>query len=107
MATPSSGTYFPKCNLNDQELMVPLVHRYVFHLQLLLQGRRIGPVCSYTLGIRQNIHNKLLQRYHFQMTHIANVFRSAEVDWLRTVMLEVLSRRLKLAVGGDPFFQFS
>lgn len=85
MAAPS-GNNFPRCNLmpaNNQELVVLwFKHRYFFYLQRLLQGRLIGPLCSCTLGIQQNVCNQLPQPQQAQMTQIASMFGSAEGDWV-------------------------
>jgi len=81
MAAPS-GKYFPRRNpipTNNQELMALwFKHRYFVYLQRLQQDRLIGPLCSCTLGIQQNVYDQLPEK---QQAQIADMFRSAEGDW--------------------------
>ena len=80
MASPS-GHHFPKRNptSDNQELMaVWFKHRYLVYLQRIQQGGLIGPLCSSTLGIRQNVYDQLPKP---QQKEIAEMFRSAEGNW--------------------------
>ena len=53
-------------------------HRYLVYLQRIQQGGLIGPLCSCTLGIQQNVYDQLPKP---QQKEIAEMFRSAEGNW--------------------------
>lgn len=76
------GKHFARRNPpppDNQVLMEPwFKHRYLVYLQRLGQGGPVGPLCSCTLGIQQNVYNQLLQA---QQGQIADLFRSAEGAW--------------------------
>ena len=77
------GTHFPRREeipSDKNDLMAPwFKHRYLVYLQRLQQGGTVGPLCSCTLGIRENVFNELPPA---QQAQIADLFRSAEGAWV-------------------------